>query len=205
MIARRRGRGARKQAMLFDRNMRVLGTGGGARRKQAGFTLAELMAVVTIVGLLAVIGVASVRKHIFSSRSVEAAGVIQSIRAAQERWFAETRSYLNVSATMTSYYPMATPGKQKYAWDRPTGTDYANWQLLNPTVSGPVQFGYTTRAGAPGVTPPTLNITGAPAWTAPVEPWYVIQATGDTNGDSVFSLFAASSFSPELYSEKPGE
>ena len=185
--------------------MGVLGAGRVARRKQAGFTLAELMAVVTIVGVLAVIGVASVRKHIFTSRGVEAAGVIQSIRAAQERWFAETRSYLNVSTNMTSYYPMGTPGVQKYAWEQPTGNDYANWRLLNPTISGPVQFGYTTRAGAPGVTPPALDITGAPVWTVPVEPWYVIQATGDTNGDSVISMFAASSFSPELYSQHDGE
>jgi hypothetical protein len=33
----------------------------------------------------------------------------------------------------------------------------------------------------------------------------VIQATGDTNEDGVFSMFAASSFSAELYAENDGE
>jgi prepilin-type N-terminal cleavage/methylation domain-containing protein len=191
--------------MLIDRNMGVIGRRRVARRKQAGFTLTELMAVVTIVGVLAVIGVALVRKHIFSSRAVEASTMIQSIRAAQERWFAETRTYFDVSTSMTSYYPMATPGAQKYAWDQPGGNDFANWRMLNPSVSGPVQFGYTTRAGLPGTTPPALNITNPPVWAAAQEPWYVIQATGDTNEDGVFSVFAASSFSAELYAQNDGE
>lgn len=191
--------------MLVDRNMGARVLNAGVRRKQAGFTLAELMAVVTIVGVLAVVGIASVRKHIFSSRSVETASVVQGIRAAQERWFAETRSYFDVSTSMTTYYPMATPGKDKHAWDQPTATNYPNWRLLNPVVSGPVQFGYATRAGAPGVPPPALNIANGPTWGTPVEPWYVIQARGDTNGDGVFSMFAASSFSPEFYTQNDGE
>ncbi|HEY6561632.1 MAG TPA: prepilin-type N-terminal cleavage/methylation domain-containing protein [Polyangiaceae bacterium] len=191
--------------MLIDRNMGMSGRRRVARRKQAGFTLVELMAVVTIVGVLAVIGVALVRKHILTSRAVEASTMVQSIRAAQERWFAETRTYFDVSTTMVSYYPMATPGENKYAWDQPGGNDFANWRMLNPSVSGPVQFGYTTRAGAPGATPPALNITNPPVWGPAQEPWYVIQATGDTNGDGVFAMFAASSFSLDFYAEKSGE
>jgi type IV pilus assembly protein PilA len=190
------GRGVCRSALLHSLRC-------GARRR--GFTLVELMAVVAIVGVLAVVGVMLVRKQIYSSRTVEASAMIQSIRAAQERWRAETGTYLNVSTTMTSWYPMATPGKSKYAWDQPSGNDYANWRLLNPTSTGPVQFGYTTRAGAAGTTPPNLTITNPPTFTASPEPWYLIQARGDTNADSVNAMFAATSFSPEVYSENEGE
>ncbi|HMJ15714.1 MAG TPA: prepilin-type N-terminal cleavage/methylation domain-containing protein, partial [Polyangiaceae bacterium] len=162
--------------MLFDRNMGVRSAGAFTRVKQAGFTLVELLAVVTIVGVLAVVGVTLVRKHIFSSRTVEASAMMQSIRAAQERWFAETRTYFDVSTDLNSYYPMATPGETKYAWEQPAGNDYTNWRLLNPSVSGPVQFGYVTKSGAPGVDPPSLTITNSPTLPTPVQSWYVIQA-----------------------------
>jgi prepilin-type N-terminal cleavage/methylation domain-containing protein len=170
-----------------------------------GFTLVELMAVVVIVGVLSAIGIMLVRKQIYSARSVEASSMVQSIRGAQERWRSETQSYLNVSSTTRSWYPMASPGKTKYAWDNPNGNDYASWRLLNPTATGPVQFGYVTVAGPPGAAPPTLDITGAPVWALPTEPWYLIQAQGDTDANGITSMYAASSLTPELYTERDGE
>jgi type IV pilus assembly protein PilA len=170
-----------------------------------GFTLVELMAVVTIVGILATIGIVLVRKQIYSSRAVEASSMVQSIRAAQERWRSETQTYLNVSSSTTAWYPMGTPGTSKYPWDNASGNDYANWRLLNPTTSGPVQFGYVTVAGPPGAVPPTLNITSPPTWPTTTEPWYLIQAVGDTDGNGIKSMYAATSFTPELYNERDGE
>ncbi len=176
-----------------------------ARKNRLGFTLVELMAVVAITGILAVIGVVLVRRQIFSSRAGEASAMVQSIRAAQERWRSETGTYLDVSTTITSYYPTATPTTIKYSWEQPAGTDYAKWRLLNPTVSGPVQYGYTTKAGGAGTVPTTLTIDNAPTFAAQPEPWFVIQAYGDTDGDGKFSMYAATSMSPELYIQREGE
>lgn len=178
-----------------------------ARRAMAsrGFTLTELMVVVAIVGILAVVGISLFREHIYSSRAVEASSMMQSIRAAQERWRSETGTYFDVSSSMTSYYPTSSPGKRKYAWEQSSGNDYANWRLLNPTVTGPVQFGYVTKAGAPGAEVATLGINDAPDFETPGEPWYVIQAQGDTDEDSVATMYAATSFSPELYVQQEGE
>jgi prepilin-type N-terminal cleavage/methylation domain-containing protein len=170
-----------------------------------GFTLVELMAVVAIVGILATIGIVLVRKQIYSSRAVEASSMVQSIRAAQERWRSETQAYLNVSSSTNNWYPMAKPGKTKYAWENPNGNDYSNWRLLNPTATGPVQFGYVTVAGPPGAAVPALDITGSPTWPSPVDPWYLIQAQGDTDANGITSMYAASSFTPELYTERDGE
>ena len=174
------------------------------RRGTAGFTLTELMAVVAIVGILAVIGVASLHGQVFASKSVEAHAMIQSIRAAQERFRAESQGYLDVSSSMTAYYP-DRPNSQKRAWLRPTGDNYDNWRLLNPTVTGPVRFGYAVKAGAPGTTPPSLAVSGAPVFAQASEFWFVIQAAADFDEDEVQARCAATSFSTEVYCENEGE
>ncbi|MCK6532900.1 MAG: prepilin-type N-terminal cleavage/methylation domain-containing protein [Polyangiaceae bacterium] len=173
-----------------------------------GFTLVELMVVVVLVGVLATLGVVMFRQWVFNTRSVEAFGMVQSVRVAQERWRSENGTYLNVSTDMTSWYPTATPGKRLYAWDYPAGNDYARWRLLSPTVSGPVQFGYVTMAGAPFSALPAVATAQQPGWPAAntiTVPWYVIQAMGDTDADGVKSYYVAASFNGEILRENEGE
>ena len=43
-------------------------------------------------------------------------------------------------------------------------------------------------------------------WPNPAtEPWYVIQAQANADGDSTFAYFVASSYNTEIYSENEGE
>src|SRR5690606_8311590 len=86
------------------------------RNASRAFTLVELMVVVAIVGVLATIGITLFRKHVDSSRSIEAINMIQSIRAAHERWRAETQRYLRVSTSLTSYYPRNSPTQERVPW-----------------------------------------------------------------------------------------
>jgi type IV pilus assembly protein PilA len=174
-------------------------------RTRRGFTLVELMAVVIIVSILALVGTVLLRKYVFSSKGVEALSMIESIRAAEERWRSETQSYLDVSDTMDSWYPMANPGTTKYGWGGGSDAQAKRWQLLNPTVAGPVQFGYAVKAGAPFAVLPALDVKNPPTWPAVNQPWYLIQAKGDTNGDGVPAYYVASSLNGEVYSENEGE
>jgi type IV pilus assembly protein PilA len=176
-----------------------------ARSRKRGFTLVELMIVVAIVGVLAAVGVFLLNKHMFASKSVEASAMIQSIRAAEERWRAENQSYLDVSTAMDSWYPMKSPGRDKWAWVNPDGNDAGRWRLLNATAPGPVQFGYVVKAGEAGSTPPKLLTKEQPDWPVSPEPWYLVQAKADADGDGDPAYFAASSYSGEIYVENEGE
>lgn len=183
---------------------------GRPRQSSLGFTLVELMVVVVLVGILATIGIMLFRRWVFHSRSVEANGVVQAIRVAQEKWRSENGAYIDVSTDMTLIYPMTQPPSRKlWAWDNPAGNDYAKWKLLNPTVQNSVQFGYVTKAG-PAFTAPTQptwqhTTVTFPAAANVTEPWYVIQGMGDTDEDGSKSYYVALSLTGEVYKENEGE
>jgi type IV pilus assembly protein PilA len=159
--------------------------------KRHGFTLVEMLAVVVIVGILAVLAVAGYRKLITSAHVSEATNTVQSIRVAQEGYHSETQSYANVSASFTAYYPQSSPvGTLLTAWGAPCLTQCTSnmdWSMLPLHVDGPVLFGYATVAGGPGVAPQpgTLSINGQ-SMTLPAVPttdWFMVAATCDLDGE----------------------
>lgn len=167
------------------------------------------MVVVAIVGILAALGVAGIRSHLTKSRSGEAMSMIQAIRAAQERYRAESGAYLDVSGTGLSdtiWFPEGrTPDASRVAWGAaaPTVTS-SRWALLGVRAPGEgIRFIYMTRAGPAG----TLvndkvrfarTETATAFTTVPTQDWYVVEARGDTDGDGEEIYFVASSFSPDL-------
>jgi prepilin-type N-terminal cleavage/methylation domain-containing protein len=175
---------------------------------QRGYTLVELLAVVTITGILSVLAVAGFRRHMQASRGGEALSVIQAIRSAQEAYMAENHAYLNVSIDSEgkSWYPITIPNKNRNPFLSTKHPDYLRWQQLAPSVNGSVMFGYLTNAGVPGSKLPALQLNASPTFAAaqPLD-WYVIQASGDVNGNSVFARYASTSLTGEVYIENEGE
>jgi hypothetical protein len=82
-----------------------------------------------------------------------------------------------------------------------------DWYRLGPDVRQEVEFSFRADAGNPGDDPGTdlatalITLPAAP----PTEPWYLIQARADADGDSVFCYVAAASWSPEVVSVNDGE
>jgi len=179
-----------------------------------GFTLAELMVVVLIMGILATIGLSSFVRHQDMSKTVEAVATCRSIGAAQSNYKALHHEYLNVSpdlVTPASFYPVNVPGRQlANFWGQDTHPDFAQWINLAPVVPAYTQYGFATIAGLP----PAANLAAVnlgptqalPVWPATVtDPWYIVKAVGDLNGDGQQSMIIMSSLSSTVYQEFAGE
>jgi prepilin-type N-terminal cleavage/methylation domain-containing protein len=191
-----------------------------------GFTLIELMIVVVIVGVLATLGVVGFSKLAGTARTSEATGMIQAIRSAQEAYHAETGTYADISKKLclgtnpcSNMYPQSVSnglvGPFKTQWGASSaGTDNIDWLTFPVHTPGAVEYGYTTQAGTagntasiyggnPGLTAFNIgtdaNAVSVPApATAPPADWFLITATGDTNGDGVTCVVFGSSFSNDL-------
>jgi hypothetical protein len=137
--------------------------------------------------------------------------MVQSIRAAQERWRSEHLTYLDVSSD-GAWYPEdpsdRAAGRVKTTFHVNAGghPDEAAWKLLDPTVSGPVEFGYLVNAGLPNDTMTPANGPVAAPWPDPPgDYWYVIQARGDIDRDGTPAFYIASSLKADVLRVNEGE
>jgi prepilin-type N-terminal cleavage/methylation domain-containing protein len=175
-------------------------------RLARGFTLVELLTVVTIVGVLSTTAIVLVGRHVRASRTVEAISMVQSIRAAEERYHSENRTYLSVSTSLTDYQPVTNPDGERRSFYTGGGPKDGLWRMLGPTVPGPVRFGYAVVAGTSATQMATPSTDSQPVWPTPTQNWYVVQASsGDPEGDGRTCYVVGSSLSGEVYVENEGE
>jgi type IV pilus assembly protein PilE len=70
-------------------------------RRQAGFTLIEVMIVVAIIGILAAVAYPSYRDYILRGNLVDATNGLASVRAQMERHFLDNRTYATANGFTT--------------------------------------------------------------------------------------------------------
>lgn len=157
------------------------------------------MVVVVITGILSGLAFASLKKQVGAAWRAEGLTMVQSIRAAQERWRGEHMTYLDVSSASDSWYPAppARDGARPFYFSASgKHIDQANWFALRPNAPGPVRFGYLVDAGAAH----TLMPSPASVPITPDNDWYVIQAIGDATDGS--SYLRATSLNGDVFVEE---
>lgn len=192
-----------------ERTGECVGRGRGTAR---GFTLTELMAVVAITGILASLAIASLRQRAFASDAASAKVVVRSIAAAEEHYRAENQVYLDVSAPgAAGWYPKAAPSRNtKMSFWRTEVPDKSDgetnrWRILGPDIRQPVSFGFKANAGLPDTAPVFDNELAGGVQPTLTEPWYLIEARADANGNGVGCMVGAASWTPVTFVVNEGE
>jgi type IV pilus assembly protein PilA len=168
------------------------------------YTLVELMAVVSIIGILATVAVYGTRKYIAASKTAEATAMIAGIRGAEEAYRDETFRYLGIG-DFSSWHPVNTPGAKVYSWGFDNGEISTVFTRLGVQPTGPVRYVYTIVAGDVGSTIPELptKLTKAEVnFPAITGPFYIVAAKADFNGSGHFSYALAHSFSSAVHIEE---
>lgn len=185
-----------------------------SRASLRGFTLAEMLIAVAMVGVLATIAIASFKVYQTRAQVGEAKAMLGAIRNAETSMMAMSGEYLGCSASYTDYYPQDSAGPGETLWSFVNdgyGAKSDCWKRLHVTTDSPVRFAYIVMAGGPGEKPTPVPATtwadDAPIWpAAPADPWFVMLAVGDRDGDGTLAVVAGSSFQrSELHAKNEDE
>ena len=116
-------------------------------KAQKGFTLIELMVVVSIIGILVSIAYPNYQDSVTRSRRADAKGALLGFANAMERHFTETNSYCNAAVTVSDTCLAATGTPTIYSATSPVDGGAAYYNL---TISAATATTYTLSATRTG-------------------------------------------------------
>jgi prepilin-type N-terminal cleavage/methylation domain-containing protein len=158
------------------------------RSQISGFTLIELMIVITILGILAAVAIAAYGAYVRRSRNAEATAVLADIRVKQEAYRATFHQYANLAG---NWLPDNAPVGVSRAWN-PAVANAAPFNQLGVVPDSGLYFSYIGSAGLPAVVPHAryIAVRGAAetGWYTS-DFWYGAAAKQDLDGDGTCQGF----------------
>lgn len=173
-----------------------------AARRQAGFTVIEVMVVVVLIGVLAAIALPS-----FASESRKAKGDAEvnaffaELAVREEQYAIENGAYLSTGASESATFP-ATPS----ASAQPLGALPATWETLKirPPESS-ARCGYVVVAGSRLSGSAGAIASTTFGYAAPARNWFYILAHCNLDGDSaVDSYYFVDNDDAKIQKSNPG-
>ena len=167
-------------------------------KRHAGYTIAELMIAVVIIGVLSALAIPTYTSYIYRSRVTEATGFLGEIKQRQEAYRSEFGRYAAVDGDdWGTWNPATIPEENPVIWD----STVREWSHLGAVPDGPIRFQYATVAGLPADDPPAdTNLDNN-------DHWFAARAQGDLDGDGTTFFLEIYSQSDHIYnsaSEKGG-
>lgn len=126
-------------------------------KKRAGFTLIELMVVVSVVGILAMIAYPGYRNYVSKSHRSDAQAALMKAAASQEKFFSDCGYYAKTLTGTRACGATSANGVLGIPLDSPNGfyTLSASTGLINASTCSALTCGYTLtatpKAGGPQV------------------------------------------------------
>lgn len=156
-----------------------------APNRQAGFTLIELMVVVTLVGILAAVALPSFAGESRKAKGdAEVSAFFTELAVREEQYAIETGHYLSTSASEAATFP-AAPSRDA----RALGALPASWQTLKVrTPESSARCGYVVIAGTSSE-PAGAIATSTFGYLPPARNWFYLLAHCDLDGDSAVDSY----------------
>jgi prepilin-type N-terminal cleavage/methylation domain-containing protein len=200
-----------------------------------GFSLIELMIVITIIGILATIAVPQYSNYVRKSRTSEAMANVNSIAQYEEQYYSENNRYASAGPNPATVPYPGDPGGVL-----PFNTSDAQWTELGAIFTNNTQlrFQYRAFAGQFNSTGGSVTTTGFYAWNANLglgsaatsggqvcaslgtptpnaqyfgisqvnnANWFVITAIGNQVEDTTCSLFVKVNDRPAVYTQNDAQ
>jgi type IV pilus assembly protein PilE len=112
----------------------------GARRRMAGVTLLELMAVVMVIGILGMIALPSYRQYVMRAQRTEAKTALLQLTTNQERFYLANQTYGGTANLTALGFPTGKSEKGTYVLTIAGADANGYTATATPTTGGAVDM-----------------------------------------------------------------